>query len=143
MVGIDGSEMGFNCEPTMPLSGRQQTGKDTTSFFYEPVHQFDSDVGIKEAFVKPSVTLNGPEMIIGPQSWGSTHEYAAVKYLQLSQQSARYICRVVGNLPNWISWVGIYRVYKYLCSAGAALSPCSSALIFHSGLPGKSWKHTK
>lgn len=29
------------------LSGRHQTGKDKTSFCYEPIHQFDGDVNIK------------------------------------------------------------------------------------------------
>lgn len=74
--------MGFSFEPTMPLSGRHKTRKDKTSFFYGSIYQFDSDVSIKEVFVKPSVTLNGSEVITGPQGWKSTHEYTAVKLPQ-------------------------------------------------------------
>lgn len=83
VVRNDEFEMGFNFEPTMPSSGRHKPRKDKTSFFYESIHQFDSDVNIKEVFVKPSVTLNGSEVIIG--SWvGNRH----VNILQLSISSS-------------------------------------------------------
>jgi len=91
VVRNDEFEMGFNFEQTMPLSGRHKTRKDKTSFFYESIHPFDSDVNIKEVFVKPSVTLNGSEVIIGPWGWKSTCEYTAVKYLKLSNLLLTYM----------------------------------------------------
>lgn len=82
------------------MSGRHKTGKDKTSFCYETIHQFDTDVNIKEVFVNLSVTLNGSETITGPQGWKSTHEYIALKYLKLSELAASHVHRVVGNLSN-------------------------------------------
>lgn len=86
-------EMGFSFKPTMPLSGRHKTGKDKTSFFYESIHHFDSDVNIKEVFVELSITLNRSEVIIGPWAWKSTCDNIAVMYFKLKTLLLRYMER--------------------------------------------------
>lgn len=67
VVRNDKIEKEFSFEPTTLCQGDKETGKNKISFFHEPLCQFDTDVNIKEVFVKTPVTLNGSEMIIGLQ----------------------------------------------------------------------------
>lgn len=86
-------------------------------FFNEPIHQFKTDVNIKEQFVKPPITPNGSGMIIGAQGWKSAYECIAVKYITQSDSET-------------FKWGGMPRVDKYFYSAGAVSTIDTVSIFF-------------